>query len=290
MFRSLLRSAAVVASLTLVTAPAWAVPQPINDCDDICTGDCELTKDLLCCQSGCDGTGPIQVRNGADIDLHGHSIKCGGTGIFPNNGVCYNSTNSAIDIQANGSVVKNTQTTESRIWGEHNVGYWIYAVTCNSKSLSKVSGIKVQNTQLAGLLNCAQVENNAIIAPEHSGGPAVQTSGVADSDFISSNYIDGYYYGIKVTGIKGVSVDHNIIYTALFDGSSEYGIDVSGASGAGASLDVTSNMVMGLVGTPIVGNASNDFVDNYCHVDNPSCAACGTSGYCEQYKAPIPGF
>ena len=287
-----------MAHVLLVVSAAQAV-DVVTSCDASCSSvNCELGRDLQCCANSnvCpDGSGPITLANGKNLDLDGNSIECfcgtltcnGGSN---NNALCFvasdcpggsceNQTGcttcgAAVTIQGSGSQVLNGAPEQGTIFGP-----WSPAVDCDGNSGTRVQKVTFVGIAGNGAVDCAQVDQNVF---QGGGGTAIVTSGIADSDYIRDNHVDDYPTGILVTGTKGVRVDHNLVSLRRSDSSGIAGIDVSEATSTG--LEVDHNVIMGVGTLPIDGNASGVFTENYC---NPLSAECAS---CTKCATPTPPF
>jgi hypothetical protein len=203
--------------------------------------------------------------------MRGHNIECGEatTCNYP-----------AITITGTGSVIQNLVSAESSIGGPFTKG-----VKCDNLSGSTVSGLRFEGISEQAIKDCAKAEKNVLFDGGGSGA-AIDTSGVAGTDFIRNNYISGWNQGIRVTGNQGVSVTDNLIIQR--DGDAR-GINVGDATSS--SLEVKNNFAMGigraLDSLPIEGNNTASFSGNFCDPDNAGCDDCIADGYCEDPVAPF---
>jgi len=140
-------AAAIVVGLPIV---AHAV-QIVTDCQFTCTQNCELNSDITC-MSG-DGIGLVA---GVSLDLKGHNIICNDP--FTSDHDC---SATAITMTGINSTVKDTGPGRGKI-----LGAFFNGVDCFLKSNSRVTGVWIEGTDGNGTKNCAQVDNNVLIAPD----------------------------------------------------------------------------------------------------------------------------
>ncbi len=274
-------SAALMFLLAAIALPPAA--HAITACNVTCNSNCSLEDDLKCCSDAelCDGAGPIVLANGADLDLAGHTLHCycgtktcigGGnnnvecsvTSECPG-GTCGNDTgctdcDGLVSMSDSNSIVKNTGGAAALISG-NPTNTTTKGVKCNSKTGSRVTGVRLQNIAGDAALNCAKVDENLFL-PGAVSGTAIRTSGVASSDFIRDNYIEGWTTGIVVTGTQPLTVENNFVSMR----AAGTGVDVSGYAASG--LTVRNNIVTGSSGTAITGDAGATITASYCNPGN----------------------
>jgi hypothetical protein len=290
-FRATLSAGLIVLAL----ATSAAAVQIVSHCSDTCTTDCLLAANLQCCPLGanpnCDGTGPITLTNGADLDLNGFTIECQGDGVTPGSTCNYD----AVTMTSSGSVVKSSATaTEGKI-----TGLFVGGVDCQLKTQSRVTGIHFEGLATKGnpnnydVENCAQVDKNVFFGNHDgisTGGAAIYSYGVANNDQIYDNYVQNFFIGIETPTELGIKVDHNIVVTT--GPNTAIGIDSS--YGTSSTIDVNHNVIRGPFdsGVAILGSGfSTHFTQNHCeHANTTGCSFCITHGWCAPFKAPFAGL
>lgn len=278
--------------------PARAVDL-VTRCDAVCTANCQLDDDLKCCSDAelCKGLGPIQLQNGADLDLNGKTLRCycgtttciGGTN---NNvecteasqcpgGTCGNDTgcsacSSLVLMTSANAVVKDTSNGVGRITGNATA-----AIDCDQKSGSRVTGVTLELLPHTGILDCAKVDENYVMGDYFGAdGNGIATAGVASTDFIRDNFVDNFNVGILVSGTAAATVETNFVsmrrYASSYTGV--YGIDVQPFTGSG--LIVRNNVIMGSQGTGYRSDPGATDTNNSCDPAN------ATPGNCSAPTAP----
>ena len=269
--------------IAIASAPTWASAAAITRCDTPCNANCTLGKNLRCCSDAqlCDGAGPITLNNGADLDLSGFSVTCycgtttciGGTNNnaectmsseCPGGGSCGNDTgcttcDGLVTMTDSSSLVKNTGTASAKFTGAAAP-----AIKCNSKSSSRVTGVRFESINGDGVVNCAKVDENVFIFGNGTG-TAIKSGGVASSDFTRDNYIESWTKGIVITGSQPLTVENNFVSMPT-SGTGVVGIDVSGISGSG--LVLRNNVIFGSYGTGVSGSVNATLTANYCDPTN----------------------
>ncbi len=261
---------ALAGALTLSLPMAAQAVQIVTDCGFQCTQNCELNQNITC-QSG-DGIG---IAAGVTLDLKGHNIICND----PNTSD-HDCSATAVTMTGINGTVKDSGPGRGKI-----IGLFFNGVDCLLKSNSRVTGVWIEGTDGDGTKNCAQVDNNVLIAPDeesYGNTAAILSSGVASTDSIRDNFITGFTHAISVTGSKSVTIEHNVI---VLDDLTASGIAVGFATSSG--LKVSNNTVLGPSGGPVIGNAVATFTQNRCDLQNPNCATCISNGYCANPQVQV---
>jgi len=310
---------AAIAALTVaacIAGPAFAAVDEIDSCDATCSSNnCKLKHDLQCCGSSntnlCDGTGPITLSNGKDLDMNGFSIRCmcgvkvcdGGVNDleectssdpdcpenFPGTGFepCSDLSDCgapacnyhAITMTGTSSKVHNSDDDPSTIHGRFTSA----AINCGDYASSQVVGIQLRELDQSGVQNCAKVLNNVFV---DGAGSAIITNGVASTDEILDNYISDWGTGIRVTSGFDFLVQHNLIF--LKDGEGQSGINTTGNVNG---IEVTNNVIAGQSTVdPIQGSAlgfGGIYAENYCDPDWDDCQDCIDAGFCSNPLIPF---
>ncbi len=252
----------IVASL-LLTAVAVSRAEAVATCNDTCSSNCALTNNINC--NGGDG---IVLSSGADLDLAGFSITC--TASCPS---------AAVKIAASNSIVKNTSGTESVIDGP-----FIYGVNCQDKTGSQVVGIRIDGPTSGGTNLCAKVTNNVLIGPGSGGSAGIYTDGIANSDLITDNYLEGWAIGISIATDHDLLVQHNQIVVSEV-GTTELGVNFQ--QGFTGTVDFLNNSFFGTATFADYIGFSNGpaiFSGNFC---DPNAAICQNCTFCQQSVAPF---
>lgn len=257
---------AALAAMALYAARADAVTL-VTSCSFTCSSNCVLQNDF-----SCNGQSGVVLNSGADLDMQGHFLTC-----------TSNCPAAAIAITASGSVVNNDTGAASGLEGGVS-GAFTTGIDCQNSASSQVRGLRVEDA-VNGILNCGKVSNNVVIAPGGTGTGGIITSGVANTDYVRDNYVDGFHVQITVGGSHSNSVQHNSIFMRdVGVGTTEFGIVVNSTGG---SVDVLNNSLFGNAAgsalvTHIAGTAT--FVGNVCDESTTPCTSCTD---CSHSTAPF---
>jgi hypothetical protein len=297
---SVARAGLLAAAWLLGSYPALAT-HDITSCNDFCDTDCTgqgsncRTADGGACQlsggqSGvivCGaGDGPIRLKNGTNLDMHGFTIQCA-------DGV---NCGDAIVMESTGSKVYNgVSNGEAVITGGFLVG-----VNCGLYNSSEVIGITVAKT-VVGIKDCKRVLNNVVKTLGRTyltGNWGIQTSGVtATGDVIEGNYIEGHLYGIYIAGTTKPTVQDNVIHTT------HYGACGVQITNSGSEAKILGNTVLGtgnggftgvkkIICLPSPAPTGAEFSGNVCNEDHPDCISCtqtevGGNTLCVPFTSPF---
>jgi hypothetical protein len=264
----------MVAGMMLFAAQADAIVL-VTDCSWTCSSNCQLQNDL-----NCSGKTGIVLNSGADLEFAGHTLTCAS-----------NCPTAAVALGAGGSVVHNDAGNLSDVEGGID-GAFPIGVACNAKTGSTVRGIRVENTTV-GLDNCAKVEQNVIIGSGANLTTGINTTGVANTDYIRDNYLDNWRFGIIVGSANSTdsTIEHNQIVVrdiAAGGGTSEIGVQF--VPGLGGNIDLTHNAFYGdPAGGDMIAflNGTVSFIGNWCDPTSTSCGLCKQSTWCESSITPF---
>lgn len=251
--------------VAVLTVLLVGVAGACNSCPCTCSVDCALLTSIHC-----DDGERVTLTNGADLDFNGHFIVCDTpTGC----------SGAAVRVTSSPSIITNTGSPNYGI-----LGPWSTGVDCQSTASSTVRRIGIWGFTGTGISRCAKVENNVLAAASGGAPTGIHSSGLANTDFVRSNHVQGAAAGILVTGSKATLVRSNIVVDR--PGPST-GIWLYQATSTG--LQVDRNVIMHGDDTdqPIVGNATAVFAENQCHTGTLGCQDCIADGYCAEAAAPF---
>jgi len=293
---------------TFMILPSLAIAvQSVTSCDFECSQNCELTEDLVCCTNEigfiCDGNGPILLKSGVNLDLNGYRLEsicgnlyCSGDGggdptrCFEDSDCpasetcddrpqCNPNVSNAVKMDTNGSEVKNTGGNHGTagILGPFQNGVW-----CQGKTSSEVTGIRILGSKNA-ITQCAKSEKNVLIG-NFDTGQGVTVVGIANSDFIRNNYIEGFRDAVVHNGTTDIDIADNVIVLGP-------GYAVSGIGG-GSNATIEDNFLMGEGKTggfapTVINSTSTTISDNVCDSAHEDCDDCKSDGDC---LSPDPPF
>ncbi len=211
----------------------------------------------------------ITLQNGADLDMHGHTLTCVSS-------VCGNKA--GVTMTGDSSVVKNLDAAhEAKI-----LGPFFPSIDCASHTGSKVTGIHFEGQANYGTVNCSKVESNVFLGSQVGN---ITSSGVSNSDHIGDNYIAiSHNTAISLFGNKTTGIDHNLIVLEQLTGtgSAPVGIELSATN----SVSATNNIFMGQGGAPFSGTPAT-VGSNYCEPESTDCQTCIGDGSCDTPVAPF---
>jgi len=271
------RSALALMTLVLLGSSPAKASHEIEGCDWVCdtnctgqsncataeSGACQLDTDITCGT----GEGPILLKSGTDLDMHGKVLTC-------ESGV---TCGDAVVMQANNSKVFNGTSSEAII-----TGHFADGVDCGGLAGSEVVGITIENT-LTGINNCKKVLNNVIKGVGRTyltGNWGITHPGVTSSaDLIQGNYIEGKLYGILLSGDNRPTVEKNVIHTT------HYGSCAIRITNSDSEAKVQENTILGtgnggftgvkkIVCLPNPVPTGTTFAQNVCNEDHADCVPC----------------
>jgi hypothetical protein len=239
----------------------------ISSCNAVtCSADAELLNSIDCTNIP---SGGITLASGADLDLHGHDITC-----------TSNCPSIAVTMTGTSSIVKNLVPGENKISGAFGT-----LVDCASKTGSRVTGIRLEQTSSGyGTNNCAKVDSNVLMG-NLVGSLGIGTGGVANSDLIDNNYVQGWGIGIGVAGSHQMEIDDNVVVVHAITGTSVIGIN---ANSSGAT-NVMNDTFFGDSGDLITFGGSVLCGTNFCDPSATACTTCISVGCCTPATAPMVG-
>jgi hypothetical protein len=256
-----------------------------SNCRTAVSGSCLLSpgpSGVLVCNAG---EGPIHLKDGTDLDMHGHTIKCA-DGVDCGDAIVMDSTGS--------SVYNGVSTSEAVITGGFIIG-----VNCGAFNNTSVIGIKISKV-IMGIANCKTVLNNVVRDLGRTYLAAnwgIYTVGItASGDDIRDNYIEGRLYGIQIDGTTKPTVQNNVIHTT------HYGSCGIRLTNSGSQAKLLDNTVLGtgnagftgvrkVICLPSPAPTAAQFSGNLCDEDHPDCIPCtqtlvGSSNVCVPMTAP----
>jgi len=247
-------------------------------CHEAEGGECILSANITCNSP----SNPIvKLRDGMDLDLHGHTITC------TNNVDC---DDGVVMEHSSTKVYNGDEENEAGILGRFN-----NAVNCQLYGTTEVKGIRMENG-IVGTRDCKWVHQNVMVGlgrVYQTGNWGVITNGVtASGDVIEDNYIADKASAVLVYGTDTVQVSNNVVHTTVW---TQCGVNILDAN---ATTEVLGNTFLGVGNQGFSGirkiiclNATPptgvDLAGNICDKDHPNCASCQTSGACTPFTAPF---
>jgi len=235
----------------------------VTNCSQTCTANCVLFSDINC--NGADG---VILTSGADLDMAGHYLTC-----------TANCPGAAVKMTSGSSIVKNT-TGEGGIMGVFNVG-----VNCQSNSSSEVNGIRIETATYA-IQGCAKVSNNVVVDDSRQAQVAISMGGVANSDYVKDNYVEGYRTAITTATSHNLLIQHNEVVLRNAAGGGQITGIFTSPSGT-PTIQILNNALFGdaTIADFFGGsNSGTSYLGNVCDPDDPLCQACT---HCAQPVAPF---
>ena len=249
----------VVSVVILVGATfSTAFGYDFQDCTETCNTNCRLIANVDCINA--DG---IILSGGADLDMNGKTISCSS-----------NCPAAAVKIAAGSSSVKNTGGGTPTI-----TGAFTYGVNCQNQSTSEVLGIYFEDIGGTAIKDCAKVSNNVVLGDLQGGTIGIGSTGVANSDYVRDNYVEGVSIGIAAVTSKNVLIEENqIVLRDMTGGASEIGINTGVLSGS-PTITITHNGFAGdaTLAQYIAGTTGVTATENFCDPDSAMCQSCGVS-------------